>query len=70
VFFAGTEYSAAFLDALTTRYVSGLCDRADWVVERFGPLADNALDSLVREHIGQSGAELALESVLWAEDNA
>jgi hypothetical protein len=70
VFYAGTEHAAAFLDALSTPYVSGLRDRADWVVERFGPLTDNALTSLVREHIGEWGAEFALESVLWAEDKA
>jgi hypothetical protein len=69
VFFAATEHSAAFLDALSTRYASGLRDRADWVVERFGPLTDSALEALVRAHIGQWGAEFALESVLWAEEN-
>lgn len=69
VFFAGTEHSAAFLDALSASYVLGLRDRANWVVERFGPLTDSALDALVRDHIGQWGAEFALESVLWAEDN-
>lgn len=69
VFFAGTEHSAAFLDALGAGYVSGLRDRADWIVERFGPLSDSELDALVREHIGQWGAEFAFESVLWAEEN-
>jgi hypothetical protein len=69
VFFAGTEHSAAFLDALSAGYVSGLRDRAAWVVERFGSLSDRTLDELVRDHIGQWGAEFALESVLWEEDN-
>lgn len=69
VFFAGTEHCAAFLDALSATYVSGLRERADWVVDRFGTMSDSALDAIVRDHIGQWGAEFALESVLWAEDN-
>ncbi len=69
VFFAGTEHCAAFLDALSATYVSGLRERAYWVVERFGPMIDSALDALVSDHIGQWGAEFALESVLWTEEN-
>jgi hypothetical protein len=69
LFYVGTEHSAAFLDALSASYVSGLRDRAAWIVERFGLLSDSGLDTLVREHIGHWGTEFARESVLWAEDN-
>lgn len=68
VFFAATDHAASFLDALDARYVSGLRERAAWLAERFGSFADHELDTLVREHIGEWGAEFSLESVLWAED--
>lgn len=68
VFFSATDRSAAFLDALSTEYIVGLRERATWVVDSFGLLADVDLDSMVRERIGKWGAEFALESVLWAEE--
>ncbi|MDP3720069.1 MAG: threonine transporter [Acidobacteriota bacterium] len=70
VFYAATDQSAPFLDVLSSSYVAGLRDRADWVVEGFSALSDTELDALVRQHIGQWGAEFALESVLWAEEQA
>jgi hypothetical protein len=70
VFFVATEHSASFLDVLEAGYVSGLRERADWVTARFGALSDDDLDSLVRDHLGQWGAEFALESVLWAEEQS
>lgn len=68
VFFSATDRSAAFLDALSTEYIVGLRERATWVVDSFGLLADVDLNSMVRERIGKWGAEFALESVLWAEE--
>lgn len=68
VFFSATDRSAAFLDALSTEYVVCLRERATWVVDSFGLLADVELDSMVSERIGKWGAEFALESVLWAEE--
>lgn len=68
VYFSATDRSAAFLDALNSEYVRDLRERANWVVEGFGQLGDQQLDSIVREYIGQWGAEFSLESVLWAED--
>ena len=68
VFYLATDESAAFLDALSAGYVHGLRERAAWVVDNFSSLSDAQLDALVRDHIGQWGAEFALESVLWAED--
>lgn len=67
VFFAATDRSAGFLDALRTQYVTGLRERASWVVESFGQLSDADLEMMVREQIGKWGTEFAMESVLWAE---
>jgi hypothetical protein len=68
VFFAATDRSAGFMDALTSEYVEGLRLRAAWLVDGFGQLADVDLDTMVRERIGQWGAEFALQSVLWSEE--
>lgn len=68
IFFAATDKSADFLDTLSTEYLSGLRERADWVVERFGLLDDVELDAMVREHIGSWGAEFSMESILWTEE--
>lgn len=70
IFFAATEKSADFLDTLSTEYVAGLRDRADWVVDGFGALDDKELDLMVRERIGTWGAEFTMESVLWIEDGS
>jgi hypothetical protein len=69
VFFAATDRAGGFLDALDAEYVAELQQRAIWVVDNFRPLDDQALDALVRERIGQWGAEFTLESVLWAEED-
>lgn len=66
--FAATDKSADFLDTLSTEYLAGLRDRADWVVDSFGALDDAELDAMVRDHIGTWGAEFAMESVLWTEE--
>jgi hypothetical protein len=68
IFFAATDKSADFLDTLSTEYLAGLRDRADWVVESFGALDDAELDAMVRDRIGTWGAEFAMESVLWTEE--
>jgi hypothetical protein len=68
IFFAATDKSADFLDTLSTEYLAGLRDRADWVVDSFGALDDAKLDAMVRDHIGTWGAEFAMESVLWTEE--
>jgi hypothetical protein len=69
VFFAATDTSAGFLDALGTDYVAGLRDRADWVVESFGRFDDAKIETIVRERVGDWGAEFTMQSVLWAEDS-
>jgi len=68
VFFAATERSAAFLDVLRTEYVVGLRQRAAWLVGSFGTISDADLEKMVRDHVGEWGAEFAMESVLWAEE--
>jgi len=67
IFFAATDKSADFLDTLTTEYLKGLRERADWVVNSFGLLDDTELGELVRNRIGTWGAEFSMESVLWTE---
>lgn len=68
IYFGATDKSADFLDTLSTEYLKGLRERADWVVDRFGPLDDAELDAMVRDSIGTWGAEFSMESVLWTED--
>lgn len=68
IFFAATDKSADFLDTLSTEYLKGLRERADWVVNSFGLLDDAELDAMVRDCIGTWGAEFTMESVLWTED--
>lgn len=68
IFFAATDKSADFLDTLSTEYLRGLRERADWVVDSFGLLNDAELDAMVRERIGMWGAEFSMESVLWTEE--
>jgi hypothetical protein len=68
IFFAATDKSADFLDTLSTDYLKGLRERADWVVDSFGLLDDAALDEIVRDRIGTWGAEFSMESVLWTDE--
>lgn len=70
VFFAATERSAGFLDALNTDYVTGLRERAAWLADTFSPLSDAELEETVRAHLGEWGAEFVMESVLWAEESS
>lgn len=69
VAFAATESTGGFLDALTADYVANLRARSVWVVQTFGTTTDAELTQLVREHLGDWGAEFEMESVLW-EDGA
>ena len=69
VFFAATEQSASFLDTLSTEYVLGLRERAAWLVDTFGHMREADLEQLVRDHLGEWGAEFAMESVLWTEES-
>ncbi|WP_456386880.1 ABC-three component system middle component 2 [Desulfolithobacter sp.] len=66
--YSATERTGAFLDALASEYTRALCERAEWVAERFGSNSDQDLDMLVKEHLGEWGAEFEMDSVLWSED--
>ena len=70
IFFAATDKSADFLDTLSTEYLKGLRERADWVVDSFGLLDDADLAAMVRDRIGTWGAEFSMESVLWTEETS
>lgn len=69
VFFSATEQTASFLDAMSTDYVTRLRQRASWLVARFGALSDTQMQEIVRENIGNWGAEFEMESVLWEEES-
>ncbi len=68
VYFSATDRSAAFLDVLCAPYIRGLRERATWVIDNYGTLADSGLDTIAREHIGEWGAEFTMASVLWEEE--
>lgn len=70
VFYAATERSASFLDALNTDYVTGLRERAAWLAKSFSKLSDEELEQTVRVHLGEWGAEFVMESVLWAGESS
>lgn len=66
--FTATERTAAFLDALSSDYVAQLRERATWLVSLFEETSDNELLKIANTHIGEWGAEFAMESVLKVED--
>jgi hypothetical protein len=68
VTWGATERSAAFLDALGTEYVLALRERASWLIDEYGQSEPEFLANLVREHLGQWGAEFERESVLTREE--
>ena len=53
---------------MVSEYVHALRDRAEWVVDLFTSYSDSDLDTFVKEHLGEWGAEFEMDSVLWAED--
>ena len=67
IVFAATEASAAFIDVLESRYVSGLRSRTGWLISRFHKLADKELHDFVKKQLGNWGAEFEFESVLWED---
>lgn len=66
--YSATERTSGFIDVLGSEYVADLQQRAAWVVERFREMPDDELQQFVRNHLGDWGAEFAMESVLWMED--
>ncbi|MBI5655523.1 MAG: threonine transporter [Geobacter sp.] len=70
VYFAATDRSAAFLDALDSEYLEHLRDRASWLITELGALADDEMNQLADRHIGEWGAEFAMESVLHIQEGS
>lgn len=69
VFFAATERSASFLDALSTAYVAGLRARADWIADTYRHLNEAEIGALVQQGIDTWGAEFTMQSILWEEQS-
>ena len=57
IVYGGSQMTRAFLDLLKTPYAVNLRGRAQWVIERFAHLTDQALNSFMSENIGVWGAE-------------
>jgi len=70
MYFAATDRSAAFLDAIDSEYLEQLRNRASWLISELGSLADNELDQLATSHIGEWGAEFTMESVLHIQEGS
>jgi len=68
VMFTATERTAAFLDALSSDYAAQLRERAAWLVPLFKDTSDTELLTIANAHVGEWGAEFAMESVLKVED--
>lgn len=68
VLFAATDRSAAFLDVLNSEYLVHLRDIASWLVSEFSKLTDDEINQIAVEHIGEWGAEFAMESVLHVQE--
>ena len=68
IFFSATDSSAGFLDSLSSEYVAGLRECADWLFNNYVQLEEDALNALVRQHIGNWGAEFTMESALREEE--
>jgi hypothetical protein len=48
--------------------VVGLRERAAWLVGSFGQIPAADLEKMVRDNLGEWGAEFEMESVLWEEE--
>ena len=56
-FYAASEQSDSFLSVISTPYSSKLFDRAEWVASEFGSTSLDDLESIVRDNLGNWGAE-------------
>jgi hypothetical protein len=55
--YRGSQLTRAFLNLLKTPYAVSLRARAQWVIERFGPMSDETLNSFMSGNVGRWGAE-------------
>jgi hypothetical protein len=58
--FAADESAAAFLDALSSRYVMNLRERAEWLFETMGRLDYRGLTDVLTESLGRWQVEFAV----------
>lgn len=58
--YVAEEGAAALLDALSSNYVTGLRERAEWVIEKFSPLTDEEVETVLSETIGRWRTEFAV----------
>ncbi|MGC2423329.1 MAG: ABC-three component system middle component 2 [Nitrospirota bacterium] len=70
VLFAATDRSASFLDVLNSEYLVRLRGIASWLVSEFCLLTDSEINKIAVEHIGEWGAEFAMESVLRVQETS
>jgi hypothetical protein len=57
IVYRGSQLTRAFLELLKTPYAVNLRGRAQWVIERFGSLTVEDLNSFMSGNIGRWGAE-------------
>jgi hypothetical protein len=57
IVYRGSQLTRAFLGLLKAPYAENLRWRAQWVIERFGSLTDEALNSFISANVGRWGAE-------------
>jgi hypothetical protein len=68
IVYIATDHTGAFLDALTSDYTLELRKIGEWVIDRFSSFSDQELHVLVKENLGEWGAEFEMDSVLWLEE--
>ncbi len=67
VFYAASDKTESFLAVIEADYSSRLTDRAQWVASSFGVVSIESMEDLVKENLGQWGAEFEMAAVLWTE---
>lgn len=51
--YSASEQALPFLDSLSSEYVRGLRERADWIEEQFMPLSASELQTFFKEHFDE-----------------
>jgi hypothetical protein len=64
IYFKANDNSAAFLDSLSSSYVSSLREVADWVIDNFGSLTDHKLEQFFRKNMDKWGREFEQAQVV------
>lgn len=58
--YVAEEGVAALLDALSSDYVTRLRERAQWAFQKFGPLTDEEVETILNETIGRWRTEFVV----------